>query len=1015
MLIFVRIATGGTDGGLSLQGAIEELGLCELIQALSLNRYRGTLRIEPDGAASQFFYLHEGEIVLLRTVESEPVRIGELLLRAGLVKAEQLNDALKLQKQTTYRRLGDTLVSLGYVDPKAIDRVVHLRFEEEFLDIFLLDRGRFEFIFGLTPEALFPAETVERIALNTSSLMLEAMRRVDEWHALLQRLGSLDEIFEKTQPDVALAPNEQAISRLTATQRTAAIGLLDGRRNLREVLGAIQAEGCSRLAALHFLDEIERKGAIRALGQETLVGRLAEALASNDVDGTAKLIRCLLAKGPINVDLVGQYVDFLRRSGRPSFARQECKILGGHYLNQGAVDDAITLYQRALEIDPRDTEVIDRLFYALLRKSDVERALALAGPLRDAVARERDLGTVSRIVKNMKELAPQDVRVLELSGLVAKRQERLEEAKIELARALEAADNAGADDAKKSAILQALVEVDPSLKVPSSATVRVKPPDTARSLPTPAGVAPRAPSRAPWVAVLLLAIAAPFAVEELRAREELERARPLETAIDARDRMAALALYETASARLCSVRGEARALADALAQELGGKLAAAKAPVAPTPTEPAGPPTPVIGDTELSDYDAARRRGNWPLVAKVARRLHDSKDKRAERVRMPVKIITAHEGAVVTWEGGEGRTPCVLELPVDKKIELKLRKVGFAPAQVTVTADEYREVTVELIRGVLWQQPVAGSVVALAAAPGVAVVLTRPATLHALSLQDGAVAWERSVEGEGDLGPPGFVQGRILASARSGALVAFGPDGAELPRIQTKHALFAPQAAPVSDGERTLLATAESLVLADAEAGTVVREIALPAPPVAPSALKTNRAWTLLANGTVVAADLANGTLLWTADPKVQVSGGPILVGSVLYLAARDGTLLALNLSNGSTAWRRGPKQPAPTDHGAAADDTRIVTASATRVVSFEGKEGKPLWEQSLSVCGPVLRVTGRLYAPTSNGEVLELGSADGRTLARYPFDGSFIGFATAPKFLLVASGHTISAIERTE
>jgi hypothetical protein len=112
----------------SLQGAIEELGLCELIQALSLNRYRGTLRIEPEGAPSQFFYLHEGEIVLLRTVESEPVRIGELLIRAGLLRREQLDDALRYQKTSSYRRLGETLVALGYIDTKSIDRVVHIRF-----------------------------------------------------------------------------------------------------------------------------------------------------------------------------------------------------------------------------------------------------------------------------------------------------------------------------------------------------------------------------------------------------------------------------------------------------------------------------------------------------------------------------------------------------------------------------------------------------------------------------------------------------------------------------------------------------------------------------------------------------------------------------------------------------------------------------------------------------------------------------------------------------------------------
>ena len=64
---------------MSLQGMIEEMGLGEIIQALSLNRHKGTLRIETDEGISKFFYLSEGEIVLIRTVKSEPVRIGEAI------------------------------------------------------------------------------------------------------------------------------------------------------------------------------------------------------------------------------------------------------------------------------------------------------------------------------------------------------------------------------------------------------------------------------------------------------------------------------------------------------------------------------------------------------------------------------------------------------------------------------------------------------------------------------------------------------------------------------------------------------------------------------------------------------------------------------------------------------------------------------------------------------------------------------------------------------------------------
>src|SRR5437762_2535933 len=109
---------------MSLQGAIEDMGLCELVQALALNRYRGTLRIESDGGLSRFFYLNEGEIVLLRTVTSEPVRLGELLVRAGKIVPSQLEQGLSRQQTHSETRLGDTLVSLGYVSQRDIEEVL---------------------------------------------------------------------------------------------------------------------------------------------------------------------------------------------------------------------------------------------------------------------------------------------------------------------------------------------------------------------------------------------------------------------------------------------------------------------------------------------------------------------------------------------------------------------------------------------------------------------------------------------------------------------------------------------------------------------------------------------------------------------------------------------------------------------------------------------------------------------------------------------------------------------------
>ncbi|HAW50457.1 TPA: hypothetical protein DCX16_05880 [bacterium] len=47
-----------------------------------------------------------------------PEKIGNLLVRAGIISQEQLNRALREQAKTPGERLGHTLVKLGYIGRK---------------------------------------------------------------------------------------------------------------------------------------------------------------------------------------------------------------------------------------------------------------------------------------------------------------------------------------------------------------------------------------------------------------------------------------------------------------------------------------------------------------------------------------------------------------------------------------------------------------------------------------------------------------------------------------------------------------------------------------------------------------------------------------------------------------------------------------------------------------------------------------------------------------------------------
>ena len=60
--------------------------------------------------------------------------LGQILTDGGYITLEQLNDARRRQMQETERRVGELLVEMGYLAPKALARALAIQEAE--------DRGR---------------------------------------------------------------------------------------------------------------------------------------------------------------------------------------------------------------------------------------------------------------------------------------------------------------------------------------------------------------------------------------------------------------------------------------------------------------------------------------------------------------------------------------------------------------------------------------------------------------------------------------------------------------------------------------------------------------------------------------------------------------------------------------------------------------------------------------------------------------------------------------------------------
>lgn len=118
--------------------------------------------------------------------------IKEYLVNSGKISLEDFKKILDLHKETKLP-LEKIMVDEKYVDAEQLKEIIHFKIQEIFDELFSWDSGSYEFIEDLV---MYPNSTI-KVSLNTQALMMEGMRRMDEWPNIVGTLPSLDIFFKK--------------------------------------------------------------------------------------------------------------------------------------------------------------------------------------------------------------------------------------------------------------------------------------------------------------------------------------------------------------------------------------------------------------------------------------------------------------------------------------------------------------------------------------------------------------------------------------------------------------------------------------------------------------------------------------------------------------------------------------------------------------------------------------------------------------------------------------------------
>ena len=168
---------------MSLVGNLEDLGLGEILQIVSLSRKSGILELKSLDREGRVVF-RDGEVIRA-TATTLPENLGDILFRRELVDLETMKQALVIQQKEGHtRRFGEILVGEFGLDKDTVEAAAREQVERVVYSFFGWSEGSFAFELG-DPEdvpvaSLNPLSFVLDNGLSPQWLAMEGSRILDE-------------------------------------------------------------------------------------------------------------------------------------------------------------------------------------------------------------------------------------------------------------------------------------------------------------------------------------------------------------------------------------------------------------------------------------------------------------------------------------------------------------------------------------------------------------------------------------------------------------------------------------------------------------------------------------------------------------------------------------------------------------------------------------------------------------------------------------------------------------------
>jgi len=224
---------------MALKGTLKDFSLADIFQLIGIQKKTGVLTLKSDKEVVTVSFV-EGSVVsadaLHRRLED---RLGTVLVKSGRITDTQLQEALRIQKNTL-KRMGSILVESRFIDAVTLREALQIQISQMVYRLFRWRDGEYDF----SQEERVDYDKEYVAPMTAESILMEGARILDEWPMIEKGIRSFSAVYRRANVEIApgsrgAAPGtegEAAKGVTLSDEERTVYNLVDGKRTVQEIV-----------------------------------------------------------------------------------------------------------------------------------------------------------------------------------------------------------------------------------------------------------------------------------------------------------------------------------------------------------------------------------------------------------------------------------------------------------------------------------------------------------------------------------------------------------------------------------------------------------------------------------------------------------------------------------------------------------------------------------------------------------------------------------------------------------